>query len=218
MAIAYDTAVLAQANAVTTNTFSVTGTGTNLVFNVASQFATGTDISGVPTYNGANCTLIISNPIGGAVFDKAYAYYQAAPASGAHNCVINNTGGANYIYAAAGSYTGASQTSPIGASAASVAISTGISQAVTTTADNSYLVGFLSGGTLGSTLSAGAATTLRTASTSWNAWIDSNAAKTPIGSYSLAGAAGGAEHLAIMVWEVKLPSAAVANSNFFMFM
>lgn len=215
MSLAYDTSLLAQANAVMANTFSYTVTGTNPVFNVASQFATGTDIGGVPTYNGVNCTLIISNPIGGAVFDKAYSYYQAAPATGAHNCTINNVGGANYIYAAAGSYTGASQTSPIGASAASVAISTGISQAVTTTSNNSWLVGFLSGGTLGSTLSAGASTTLRTASTSWNAWIDSNAAKTPIGSYSLAGAATGAEHLAIMVWEIKVPSA--VNSGFFLF-
>lgn len=203
MAIAFDAAVLAQANAVTSNTFSHTITGTNPGFVCGVQFATGTDVGSTKTYNGAAMTLVTNQALAGATFDKTYAYYAAAPATGAHNCVISNTGGANYIYAASGSYTDVDQTTVVEASAVGNTTGTTLSQAVTTLSNNAWLVAFGSEASTGAVLSAGTSTTLRTTSTSWDVWLDSNAAKTPAGSYSLAVNAGASGKLGLIVMAIK---------------
>jgi hypothetical protein len=219
MAIAFDAATLSQMNAVTQNSFAHTITGSNPVLIVGVAFATGTDISGTPTYNGVNMTLITSVSIGGTTFDKAYLYGAIAPATGTHNVVINNTGGANFIYAACASYTGAGQISPFDTSATNIGTGTTLSQSVTTTVDNDWLIAHFVGGTLGSNLTAGASTTVRASGPAWNAIGDSNAAKTPPGSYSLAVNASGSEHLSICMTSLKpFGNDAVSNGTFLSFM
>lgn len=201
MAIVFDAAVSNQANAVTSNTISITiGSGANRIVFLGVQFATGTDVSGTPTCAGVPMTLAGSYSGGGGVFNKTYVYYYLSPATGSNNITVNNSGGANYIYASAASYAGVSQTGPIDVSAAATPTTgTSLSKSLTTTVDNDWLVGFFSGFNTGAALSAGASTTFRTTVTggSWNNWGDSNAAKTPPGSYSIADAAASSEIMGI---------------------
>jgi hypothetical protein len=209
-----DSAVLSQANATTSNTWSHTTSGTNRLLIVGVQFATGTDISGVPTYNGTSMTLAGSYSLSGSVFNNTYIYYLIAPTTGAHNVVINNTGGANYIYAASASYTGVAQVSPSDLSgAASPTTGTSLSTSLTTTVDNDWIIGYFSGGTSGAALSAGSNTTFRTSPTggSWNNIGDTNAAQTPAGAHSIAVSAAGSEKLGIYALAIK-PYVVAASS------
>jgi hypothetical protein len=158
-------------------------------------------------------SLVASNSVGGTVFNKCYVYSLANPTIGANNVVVNNTGGANYIYAASVSYTGVDQVTPIDVSSTATSAATSLSKSVTTTVNNDWLVGYFSGGTLGSTFTAGTSTTLRTSgSAAWNVMTDSNSAQTPAGSFSLAVNASGAEHLGAIVLAIKAVSTTITKN------
>lgn len=185
MAIAFDNAVQSDANSVTQNLYSHTCSGSSRILFVGVSFATGTDISGVPTYAGVNMVLVNSIAVGGTAFNKMYLYYLVNPASGANNVVINNTGVANFIYACSASYTGVTQILPIDASATNSAVGSSVTESVTTVSDNDWLVCYVGQATTATgNLSGGANTTARLLANGWNTIGDSNAAQTPPGSYS----------------------------------
>lgn len=140
-------------------------------------------ISGM-TYNSVSMTAIGSAVQG--VNDKIYLFYLVAPASGAHNLVISQTG-SSVINGNAISYIGAKQTGQPDANTdtaqATVANQDGT---VTTIADNSWAVMYAYDAQTGVS-SAGAGTTLRGTSNGGanTQFYDGNGAKTPAGSYTL---------------------------------
>lgn len=212
--ISFDNAVVSQMNGVSQNSFSFTvGSCTNRVLIMGVQFANSTDVSGTPTYNGTSFTQIGTYNLGGSTFSNVHFYQLVAPTTGAHNIVINNTPSANYIYAAAESYCGVDQTTPVETSgAATPNTGTSLSKSLTTTTSGDWLVGFFSGGSTGAALSAGANTTLRTSpiGNAWNNIGDTNAAQTPAGTYSIAVSAGASERLGIYAAALK-PAAVAAK-------
>lgn len=201
MAIAFDNSALKQQNAATSASWTHTVTGSNTVGIMGVTFAAGTDVSGTPTWNGVNMTLLLSLSVGGATFDKSYLYYIVNPGTG--TITVNNTGGANYIYCGSLSYTGVDQTTPVDASGTGTATGTSITKSLTTTIDNDWLVSFFVGATGGLFLTAGTNTALRVNSGgSWNVLGDSNAAETPAGSFSQACNASGSETLGALVMSI----------------
>jgi hypothetical protein len=136
------------------------------------------------TYNGTGMTAI-GSPVTG-VNDKIYLFYMVAPATGAHNLVISQSG-SSVINGNAISYTGASQTGQPDAytdtAQQTVANQDGT---VTTIADNSWAVMYAYDAQTGDS-SAGAGTTKRGTSNGGanTQFYDGNGAKTPAGSYTL---------------------------------
>jgi hypothetical protein len=204
MAIAYDSSAVSNMNSVTTNSFSHTCTGSNLILFVGVQFATGTDISGVPTYSGVNMIPVTNYSISGTTFNNVYLYYLTSPTTGSNTVSINNTGVANYIYACSASYTGVAQSSPIDVAASTFNTSTSVTKSVTTTVNNDWLVSYTTAGTsTAGTLTAGSNTTQRKNGSQWNVISDSNAAQTPAGSYGQTTNSSASELIGIIVAALK---------------
>jgi hypothetical protein len=136
------------------------------------------------TYNSVSCTLVQKLLMTGAAAGQYIHLYQiASPTVGTANITVtSSTGLAGYISGL--SYSGVDTASPIGASATNGSSSTAsLTTSVTTTTDNSWLIGFAY---TGNTMSAGAGTTLRGGAVAGIlSMIDSNGAKTPTGSHSL---------------------------------
>jgi len=198
MAIAFDATSSSAAQTGSSVTFSHTCTGTNLILIVGVTMAssvakTMTSI----TYNGVSMTSV------GAVDETtnqnrfSWLYYLIAPATGANNIVVTlSAAPTDFFSVAAASYTGVKQTGQPDASgtatSGSSVVST-ISKAITTVADNSWLVGVScnsAGGYNGTnTPDAGSVFRLSVYNRYLAGWelyfLDSNAAKTPAGSYSL---------------------------------
>lgn len=163
-----------------TQSFTV-GSGSDRVL-IVGAMTQGGSVTGV-TYNGVSMTLLTSqNTTGGMEFSSIY--YLVNPPSGAHNIVVSATG-ASYTFAAAADYTGVDQTTPLPTSNTAFSDSTSgspFSVSLTTTVDNSWLVGCFN---VNLSTSAGTGTTLRATGDSQRKLYDSNGAKTPTGSYSL---------------------------------
>lgn len=187
MAIARD----ANSNGNDTNTsltFSHTCSGSNriLFVGIATFGGSGGDIVTGVTYNGVGMTRINTLQANGLT-PRVYLYYLINPATGANNVVVSCGATSGYIAGIGSSYTGAKQSGvPDAFDSASVASATANSKAITTVADNCWLVGMFC--VNNGTSPAGQAGTSIVASDSGstsNCFIDSNAAKTPPGSFSL---------------------------------
>lgn len=174
----------ARVNSGTSMTVAHTCSWTNrcIVVNVGT---TGNLVTGV-TYGGVSMTQVWSYSADGA-WNGCTAWYLANPASGSNNVVIS-TSSATHIMCQIASYTSVNQSTPVGASVTNWPTSTtSFTQTVTTTVNNSWLVG-LGKGRNGSTITAGSNTFVRA-----NVEIlftglyviDSNSAQTPTGSKSM---------------------------------
>ncbi len=180
MGIALDTTTLSSSVTTATLTFSHNVSGSNKILWVGGYAGGGTDVITGITYNGVAMTRAIGVSQGANGF--VYLYYLAAPASGANNVIVSQSG-ATTIQAVACSYIGAKQTGIPGSSATAVEqVGSNATVNTTTVADNSWLVGVC---WTNRTNSNGADTTIRGGVTSQFSMFDSNNAKTPAGSHSL---------------------------------
>lgn len=183
MAIALDSSSLGRISPGTTGTFNHTCTGSNLY-----MFAVADNTSTAITYNGTALTKLTSNTPG-TVFPSIAVWGLASPATGTHSVSVTNNSGTMNDDVAVVTYTGADPTQP-DASNTVVNNSETTSLSVTTITDNSWLTMFIKGlNNFGRTYIAGASTTLRQAygNGTFDAAVgllDSNGAKTPVGSYS----------------------------------
>jgi len=194
MAIAFDAKANSSGSG-TSLTYSHTCTGSNLILIVGFQTykaaGLGNVITGV-TYNGVAMTqigIVTRN----ATDEFQYMYYLVSPATGAHNIVISASSSLDLIAASSASYTGSRQSGQPDSYVTSAVTSAGsVTTTTNTIADNCWLVGFYVSD-MGGGWTPGANTTARDATGNCQLF-DSNAAKTPAGSYSLT-----ATHSASMV-------------------
>lgn len=180
MAIARDASSSAVNASASSLTFSHTCTGSNLLLLVGVG-ANSTDTSGV-TYNGVAMTQIATDVTGTAGYASLWGLL--APSTGANNIVVTQTT-TTYMSACAVSYTGVVQSGLPSITGTDSA--TPLSISLTTTVDNSWLVVFgkndasvdgFSNGTNG--------TIVVTPNGNITSFADSNAAKSPAGSYTTA--------------------------------
>lgn len=167
------------------------------------------------TYNGHNMTFATSSSYG----RKQWVYWDVATTTATHPILVTLSGNvSNNILLAAAAYSGADTSGPLMAEASSTQFCNGctsLTTSVTTITDNDWLVdfGFFNDGTVPS---AGANTFKRTQSTYGNAFLDvydSNGAKTPPGSYSLATQVGPSTNIANMVFAIKPTATAATTQN-----
>lgn len=181
MAIAYATKTqqkVAGGNA--TNTFSHTISGSDTILFVAVSNENGGAMTGV-TYNGVAMTEI------GTGQGTLHLYYLINPTAGANNVVATRATTTNDFHAWALSYTGAKQSAqPDAHSKASSLTGT-----VTTVADNSWGIMVARADNAG--LAPSTNSTERSTPDGYDAWgvFDSNAPKTPAGSFSMVCTGGG---------------------------
>jgi hypothetical protein len=186
-AIAFDAATNGGNSTTGTLSWTHTTTGSNRLLVVGfkgDSTLSLDDISGV-TYNGVAMTAIYTGQTAGS--DRFYyLYYLLNPASGA-NTVQITAFNAHYLFGASASYTGVQQSGQPDAMNSNSGTATGsLTTSVTTVADNSWVVMFGVVSNDDGTLAAGTGATERVA-TDFNAGalFDSNASKTPAGSYSM---------------------------------
>jgi hypothetical protein len=188
--IALDTTVAASYTAGASKTISITiGSGSNRILFVSATGNQGPTGTLTATYNGDAMTAIgpSIDSVGSGM--PTYLFYILNPTSGTHDIVISNSA-ANGISAAAASYTGVKQTSPINASntTAHNAETTHFTKDLTTTVDNSWVIMTFKTGA-GSAITADAGTTVRSqpenTGLGGGALVDSGAAVTPAGSKTL---------------------------------
>ena len=177
--IAFDVAASVVGSATSPLTLSHTCTGSNRVLFVGIEtVGDTTDRVSVVTYNGVACTRINTVSL---TDRRSYLYYIIAPTAGANNVSVTHTSGNCSIYSA--SYTGAIQGGiPDASNTNSGSGVTSLTTSVTTVADNTWTVAFMSSDS-GNNVTAGAGTTLR--HTGFSSIGDSNGAITPPGSSSL---------------------------------
>lgn len=211
-AIAFDS-VLSTVNHASPST-SVTDSFTNtagdtIVTGVVARDAG--DVVTTCTYNAVSLSLVKKQQENAAP-TYAYAFGKVAPATGAHNIVTSFTGSPSGVRVGAVSYSGTNQSSFPDASTTYTGTATSFSNSLTTVADNCWVVIWVwneSGNNV-----AGTGSTLR--GTSANpAFLDSNAAVHPAGSYNMAVTwGGGSTGFAAIMLSIAPPSSAVVNSNF----
>jgi len=131
MAIAYDTSSSSQTGSATTLTYAHTCSGSDRVLTVIA--VANRTITGI-TYNGVTMTLGVSLTFGSNSNNRIY--YLIAPASGTNNIVVTISS-VGPIQSGGLSFTGADS---IGASASNESATTSVSQSITTTKDNSFVV------------------------------------------------------------------------------
>lgn len=208
MAIAYSAFSSANGSG-SSVTYSHTCSGSDRILFV-SAFAPypGTGSTTGVTYGGVAMTKVDSNKPQ-ANWDFSL-WYLVNPASGANNVVCTSSGsvsGTNYNSLAV-SYTGASQTGQPDGSAKANGASTTLNQSVTTTADNSWVVGAAISG-------AGAPTASTGVTSRGNIGFcrigDSNAPKTPAGSYSMTYTTGSADNWGLIMASFSPVAAATSH-------
>lgn len=177
MAIAFDAASGGNVNPSTSLTVSHTCTGADRVLFVA-VVGDRTDIVTGVTYAGTAMSLVDKiHPLGDETSRWLYLYALTAPSTGANN-IVASASSSCYLEINAASYTGVSQSGQPDAYASA----SGQSNSVTTTADNSWVVGAQVD--VAGAITAGSGTTLR--NTVLVAAIgDSGSAVTPAGSKTL---------------------------------
>lgn len=178
MAIAFDAHTTFKETTGTSLTFSHTCTGSNLVLWVNVLIQSGTDLVTGVTYNGVAMTRAGTPAVQGTQTD--YGYYLYNPATGS-NSVVVSTSSSVQIDAHSTSFTGVDSGHTPAYNTGGGASGTQLSVSVTTTVDNSWLVGG-SRNNFGPT-SGGTNTTWRETATSFG-MSDSNGALSPAGSYS----------------------------------
>ena len=138
--IAFDSASTETANASTSITKAHTTSGSNRLLFCAIRLrdSSGDAVTG-GTYNGTALTRLATNA---NTNHRNYLYYLIAPDTGTHDLVMSAGASVNFEIVVA-TYTGVSQTSFPDDSANSLNNSTNtISDTVTTTIDNAWVVGF----------------------------------------------------------------------------
>lgn len=180
MAIQFDSSTApAYSGAATTVTFSHTCSGTDrilFVHGTGNQSPTSTLSA---TYNGVSMTEVNRSLDSVGTGVPTYLWYMINPPTGANNVVV--TSSSNGVVGSAVSYTGVNQTTPIPESNATPlnTSTTSMTKSLTTTVNNSWLVMTFRTGS-GSTLTAGAGTSVRTqpeiVAFGAGSFIDSNSA------------------------------------------
>jgi hypothetical protein len=141
----------------------------------------------VATYAGVNMTQSAQSPF--TTDGKNYIWYLVAPTAGTNNVVLTASSSGT-IRTAAMSYTGAKQTGVPDTATSSDRSAVLVHAATTTTlADNDWLVMGMRENVNGDCAARNSNTKLRTAPSSY-CGFDSNAAKTPPGSYALVATTG----------------------------
>lgn len=117
MAVAFDAAVARNQNAVSSDSWSHTCTGSDryLVVAIGVGCAQGMTVS--VTYNGVSMSsigLYNNTTFGSGAAGKAQLFGLVAPATGANTVAVTYSAGSNVGGAASISYTGVHQTSPVG--------------------------------------------------------------------------------------------------------
>lgn len=179
MAIAYDTSTDGGHGTGATLTFSHTCTGNKRILFVAAG-ALGN--LATATYGGVAMTQIDTESAGSI---QTTFFYLKNPASGANNVIVSAAGGS--ISAVSASYTLALQTGGMDISGGTFGNpASSISQSLTTVTDNTWLVA--GGCAAAGGVVAGSNTTVRINSgNTFGMYIcDSNAARTPPGSFTIA--------------------------------
>lgn len=184
MSIAFDSSTYGPSSgAVTSYSFSHTCSGSDRILWVYVMINTTATVS--VTYNGVSMTSTDVNS--GSYSHYQSMWYLVAPDTGANNVTISVTSSST-IRAYASSYTGASQTGqPDAHIVPSEAATTSYARAITTVADNSWVIWGL-GAMSGATLTAGTHTTIRhqpEVTAFGTALCDSGSAFTPAGSSTL---------------------------------
>ena len=180
MAIAFDAAASGTVTG-TSLTYAHTCSGSNrILFVGVDVFNPNTDdVTGV-TYGGVAMT-----QIGTSVaidVQRDYLYYLINPPTGANNVVVSKTSSVA-IRSASASYTDANRLGQPDASGTnSAATATSVAKALTTVADNCWMVSFVMNDANTSVVDTG--TTLR-GTAAFHAIGDSNGVITPAGSYSM---------------------------------
>lgn len=151
------------------------------------------------TFNGTSMTF--DKTVSSAVGSHLSSYVQVNPAAGTHNIVCTNTGSAANSAGGALSYTGLAQTGqPDSSGSATATSSTTVSASTTVVATGSWLVMGAVSSIYGTTMTAGASTTLR-GSPNWIGVFDSNGTVST-GSQALAAADGSAAYWEAIVLSI----------------
>lgn len=202
MAIAFDaTAGQALTGTNSTNTFSLTvGGGSDRYLVVGNQLVnpSAVDVSSV-TYNGATCTQLATySPQDIQANIPLSLYYLANPSSGTNDVVVTSTVATTSSFrSAAASYSGVNNASPEDSDGTRTG-ATSVSRTVTTTTDNSWVVGV--GGTSNAYSSWSGSAVLRgSVLGSQTALADTNGAVTPAGNVTFTYNIGGSDNLGLIV-------------------
>lgn len=198
-AIARDTQLDCGQDAASPHTCTVTlgATATLIIADTFNQNADGNNNITGCTYGGVTMTKMFTLSIqNGGLGAYNNIFYLLNPPTGANTLSCSHGGAGNGTWMAAQSFSGVgSFTASSSNSASSV---TSISASVTTTVDNSWLMGQCSGQTSGP-LTAGSNTSVSiNAGPGQYSLIDTNAAQTPTGSKSMA-CTGSSQNMAILV-------------------
>lgn len=180
MAINFDISTGTAVSATNPLTWSHTCTGSDLILWVTVYRGVAGTISGV-TYNGVSMTNVSSLAV---VAQEVSLWYLIAPATGSNTVSVTGSGTAQ-IGGVSASYTGAKQSGqPDNSGTNTITLSSPNTINVTSVADNCWFVTAAFDNFAG--LSAGTGATLRTDINAHLVGIfDSNAPKTPAGSYSM---------------------------------
>lgn len=209
MAIAFDAAAASSATTGTSVTYSHTCSGSNLILFVGvNVFNPGTDdVTGV-TYGGVAMTQItkVTNALGAG--QTNYLYYLVSPKTGANNVIASKSVSATFRCCSA-SYTLAAQSGVADASGTNTSATSSISKALTTVADNCWMVSFVFNDA--NVNNAGSGTTKRTDNT-YSAIGDSNGAITPAASYSMAWSSTGACNWVLV--QASFAPSALSSTNY----
>lgn len=179
-AIAYDTSIDVQINPAS-HTVSFTTSGSDRYLLVGSLKQSSHWFTAF-TYAGTGMTEIGTKQFYSAAGEYNQTWSLLNPATGTNNIVgTESASGTEGIIAI--SYSGVDTSALDTSNIASSATATNITNTMTTTADNCWLVGYFR---FAGTISAGSNTTLRRSASNINVG-DTNAAQTPAGSHSIAG-------------------------------
>lgn len=193
MAIARGNTSTGAQSATSSLTVSHTTTsGTNGVLIVAVELQAGDNVTGV-TFNGSALTQFNKVATTIASYEN-YFYYLINPGSGVTANVVVSCSGSRRIIALNVDYTGADQTTPMAVSTNHIATGTPGTLTLTTTVDNSWLIGTCRANATNPT-GPGADTVeiARAATEQGYVLYDSGGAKTPTGSYTLNAAFSGSQ-------------------------
>src|SRR3990167_5899373 len=212
--------------AIAFNSSSTGGTGSGTQVTVASGDVSGSDraviiaitigggdnLNGL-SYDGENIFgKMVAKTQYGDYANRCYMFLHSNPPTGVKN-VSATVSAANNIYVNIISYTGVLQSDTVNASATKKQSSgTSISQNVTTTADNAWLVSSVC--TVGTSVTAGANTVKRAVDPGPHSYAgDSNTDQTPAGSYSQAYSWTGSDNNAIIVAALAPAELAIIEPN-----
>lgn len=190
MAIAYDssTTVNAASGTTTNGSLTVASTSNRYLFAVTGSYTTAITFDGV-SMTKLHQNIITSNS-GFSFVPNVSVWGLASPNTGTKTLAVTTVGGQDYI--AAVCYNGVDQTQPE-AYATNQTSGNNVTQqtdTISTITNNAWIATFIKGtGNTGRVFQAGASTTLRqtqaTGAGDTVGILDSNAAKSPAGSYSL---------------------------------